>query len=54
MARDIIRMQSTESPYSYTRTKNKKTEQKKREQKMFDPTPGVRKHVLFVEKKVAK
>lgn len=48
--RDIVKMQSTESPHFYTTTKNKRTHPDKLEKKMYDPM--LRKHVLYKEKKI--
>lgn len=45
-----VKMQSTESAYSKTTTKNPRNHPEKMELMMFDPT--LRKHVLFKEKKV--
>jgi len=50
---EIIKMESTAGTgYFYTTTKNKKTHSGKLERKKYDPV--VRKHVLFVEKKISK
>jgi len=48
--RDKIKLKSTESPYFYTTTKNKKNMAGKFEIKKYDPV--VRKHVLFKEAKI--
>ncbi len=45
--RVIIRMKSTESPYMYSTTKNKRNTQDRLEIKKYDPI--LRKHVLFKE-----
>ena len=45
-----IMMQSTESSYATTTTKNKRNTTEKLELKMYDPT--LRKHVVFKEKKI--
>ncbi|TFH02541.1 MAG: 50S ribosomal protein L33 [Candidatus Thorarchaeota archaeon] len=50
--RDKIRLQSTESHYYYTTTKNKRLHPDKMEVKKYDPV--VKKHVLFKEAKLAK
>jgi len=49
--RENIMLESTESSYRYTSQKNKTATPKRIELMKFDPTPGVRKHVLFKEKK---
>lgn len=49
--RPVIRLESTAGTgYYYYTTKNKKTHPEKMELKKYDPI--VRKHVLFVEKKM--
>lgn len=48
--REKVRMQSTESAYYYTTTKNKKKSPDKLKLKKYDPI--VRKHVLFEEGKI--
>lgn len=50
--RDKIRLQSTESHYFYTTTKNKRNQTGKFEFKKYDPV--VRKHVVFKEEKIKK
>jgi len=50
--RDKIRLQSTESHYFYTTTKNKRLTDKKLQLNKFDPV--VRKHVLFKEERIKK
>jgi len=51
--RDIIQLVSTAGTgYAYVTTKNKRTTAEKIEMKKFDPI--VRKHVLFVEKKISR
>ncbi|MBS2012896.1 MAG: 50S ribosomal protein L33 [Deltaproteobacteria bacterium] len=51
--RDIVQLVSTAGTgYAYVVTKNKRTTQGKLEKKKFDPI--IRKHVLFVEKKISK
>jgi len=51
--RDTIQLVSTAGTgYSYVTTKNKRTTQGKLEIKKYDPI--LRKHVLFVEKKISK
>lgn len=45
-----IKLQSTESPYFTTTTKNPQNKSEKIKLKKYDPV--VRKHVLFEEKKV--
>ncbi|VAW46280.1 LSU ribosomal protein L33p @ LSU ribosomal protein L33p, zinc-independent [hydrothermal vent metagenome] len=47
---DLIKLQSTESAYFYTTSKNKKNMAGKFEIKKYDPV--VRKHVLFKEAKI--
>jgi large subunit ribosomal protein L33 len=49
MARIVIRLRSTESPYTYTTTKNKQKHPERMELKKYDPI--LRKHVLFREAK---
>ncbi len=46
-AREVIKMRSTESPYTYTTTKNKRNTPNRIQMKKYDPI--VRKHVLFKE-----
>jgi large subunit ribosomal protein L33 len=51
--REIIKLESTAGTgFFYTITKNKKNQTEKLERKKYDPK--VRKHVLFVEKKITK
>jgi len=51
--RDVIQLVSTAGTgYSYTTTKNKRTMTGKLEMKKYDPI--IRKHVLFVEKKISR
>ena len=51
--RETIRLVSTAGTgYEYFTTKNKRTMPQKMEIKKFDPI--IRKHVLFVEKKISK
>jgi large subunit ribosomal protein L33 len=51
--RDIIQLVSTSgSGYAYVTSKNKRTKPEKLQMKKFDPV--VRKHVLFVEKKISR
>ena len=51
--REIIKLESTAGTGTfYTTTKNKKTQTKKFEFKKYDPK--IRKHVVFVEKKLTK
>ncbi len=51
--RDIIQLVSTAGTgYAYVTTKNKRTMTGKLEIKKYDPI--VRKHVVFVEKKISK
>ena len=55
--RIIVRLQSTTSAYFKTAYKNPRMlggHNGKLRKRMFDPTPGVRKHVWFEEKKVPK
>ena len=47
--REIIRLRSTESPYTYSTKKNKRNTTAKLEIKKYDPV--VRKHVIFKESK---
>jgi large subunit ribosomal protein L33 len=49
--RPNIIMRSTESSYFYTTDKNKRNKEKL-EMTSYDPTEGVRKHVLFKEEKM--
>ena len=46
-----IIMRSTESRYFYTTTKNRRNKEKL-SKRNFDPTKGVRKHVIFNEEKM--
>ncbi len=46
-AREMIKLKSTESPYTYNTTKNKRTHPQRIQMKKYDPI--VRKHVLFKE-----
>jgi large subunit ribosomal protein L33 len=48
-AREIIRLRSTESPYVYTTTKNKRNTTDRLQLKKYDPV--VKKHVVFKEQK---
>jgi large subunit ribosomal protein L33 len=48
--REKIKLQSTESAYFYTTSKNKRTMPEKMEIKKYDPI--ARKHVLFKETKI--
>lgn len=48
--REKIKLQSTESHYFYTTTKNKRTKPEKMQIKKYDPV--VRKHVLFKEERL--
>lgn len=48
-ARDMIKLRSTESPYTYTTKKNKRNTPGRMEIKKYDPV--VRKHVPFKEEK---
>ncbi|MEY4576417.1 MAG: hypothetical protein RL701_1120 [Pseudomonadota bacterium] len=51
--REVIQLVSTAGTgYAYVTTKNKRTSQAKLEIKKFDPI--IRKHVVFVEKKISK
>jgi large subunit ribosomal protein L33 len=51
--RDTIQLVSTAGTgYAYVTTKNKRTSPDKLEMKKYDPI--LRKHVLFVEKKISK
>lgn len=51
--RDVIQLVSTAGTgFSYVTTKNKKTMPAKLEIKKFDPI--IRKHVIFIEKKISK
>lgn len=50
--RDLIQLVSTESGYAYVTSKNKRTMPAKLQMKKYDPI--VRKHVVFVEKKISK
>ena len=45
--RETIKLKSTESPYIYTSTKNKRNTPNRIEVKKYDPV--VRKHVIFKE-----
>lgn len=47
--REIIKLKSTESPYVYTTTKNKRNTTARLEFKKYDPI--VRRHVIFKETK---
>ncbi len=47
--REMIKMRSTESPYTYTTTKNKRNNPARMELRKYDPV--LRKHVLFKETK---
>jgi len=48
--RDKIKLKSTESPYYYTTTKNRRTTTDKLQFMKYDPV--VRKHVLFKEERI--
>ena len=52
-ARENIKLKSTapESHHYYFTIKNRKTSTERLEMKKFDPTPGIRKHVLYKEVK---
>lgn len=51
--RDVIKLESTAGTgYYYTTTKNRKTKSEKIQVKKYDPK--IRKHVMFVEKKISK
>lgn len=45
--RVMVKLRSTESPYTYTTTKNKRNNPDRIEMKKYDPV--IRKHVLFKE-----
>lgn len=45
--RVMVKLRSTESPYTYTTTKNKRNNPDRIEMKKYDPV--LRKHVLFKE-----
>ncbi|NNF06914.1 MAG: 50S ribosomal protein L33 [Candidatus Eisenbacteria bacterium] len=45
--REIIKLKSTESPYTYTTTKNKRNTPDRIEMRKYDPV--IRKHCLFKE-----
>lgn len=47
--RVIIKLRSTESPYTYTTTKNKRNNPDRMQIKKYDPV--VNKHVLFKEQR---
>ena len=47
--REMIKLKSTESPYTYTTTKNKRNTPDRMEIKKYDPV--LRKHVIFKETK---
>ena len=47
--RVVVKMSSTESPYRFTTTKNKRNTPSRLELKRYDPI--VRRHVLFKEEK---
>ena len=47
--REMIKMRSTESPYTYTTTKNKRNHPARLELRKYDPV--LRKHVPFKETK---
>ena len=48
-ARETIKLRSTESPYVYTTSKNKRNTTDRLQIKKYDPV--VRKHVIFKEQK---
>ncbi|MCE2504803.1 MAG: 50S ribosomal protein L33 [Chlorobi bacterium] len=48
-AREIIKLRSTESPYVYTTTKNKRNTTERLQIKKYDPV--MKKHVVFKEQK---
>lgn len=51
--RDTLQLVSTSgSGYAYVTSKNKRTKPEKLQMRKFDPV--VRKHVLFVEKKISR
>lgn len=51
--RDLIQLVSSAGTgYAYVTSKNKRTKPEKLQMKKFDPV--IRKHVLFVEKKISK
>ncbi|MBL0691398.1 MAG: 50S ribosomal protein L33 [SAR324 cluster bacterium] len=47
--RNQVKLKSSESPHIYYLSKNKNNTSQKLELKKFDPTPSVRKHVLYKE-----
>ena len=47
--RIMVKMRSTESPYTYTTTKNKRNNPDRLELRKFDPV--LNKHVLFKEQR---
>ncbi len=47
--RMVVKMQSTESPYTYYTQKNRRNNPQRMELRKFDPI--VRKHILFKESK---
>lgn len=47
--RIVIKLRSTESPYTYTTEKNRKNDPSRLELRRYDPT--LRRHVLFREAK---
>jgi large subunit ribosomal protein L33 len=47
--RIMVKMRSTESPYTYTTTKNKRNSPDRLELRKYDPV--IRKHCLFKEQK---
>jgi large subunit ribosomal protein L33 len=47
--RIVIKLRSTESPYTYTTEKNRKNDPGRLELRRYDPT--LRRHVLFRETK---
>jgi len=46
-----VKLKSSESSHLYFVSKNKNNTQTKLELKQFDPTPSVRKHVVYKEAK---
>jgi large subunit ribosomal protein L33 len=48
-ARENIKLRSTDSPYTYSTTKNKRNQSGRLQMKKYDPV--VRKHVMFKEEK---
>jgi large subunit ribosomal protein L33 len=48
-ARETVKLRSTESPFVYTTSKNKRNTTERLQLKKYDPV--VRKHVIFKEQK---